>query len=218
MLNVAEFFNASASDQWFTTSFAMDDTLHEQLEARSFTLIDRPTLESHYKDLCAPVNTVDLSHALSIPTPEPSHKSAFAIGHSYEIKKRQFKDRMLSDVITDWLNKTLGDEKYIMSLFPDTYFLAKSKSIDFEDIFNITKGWGIDCFIGVFDKSSNAMFVFAEEYTVLHVSFDPDNVPAEFSELKDQFNSAGFVKEVAARGANLDRAAEYYEAVVKPFV
>lgn len=218
MLNIAEFFNTSASDQWFTTSFAKDDTLHEQLEARGFTLIDRPTLESNYKDLCAPVNTVDLSYALSTPTPTPGYKSAFAIGHAFEIKKRKFKDRMLSDVITDWLNTTLSEEKYIMSLFPDTYFLAKTDSIDFEDIFNITKGWGIDCFIGVFDRSSKAMFVFAEEYTVMHVSFDLNNVPAEFSAVSDQFDSTGFITEATARGASLERVEEYYKTVIKPYI
>ncbi len=218
MLDVAQFFNASATDQWFTMPSRKKGSLNDQLEARGFTLIDQPTLESDYKSLRAPVNTVDLSYAPSVPTPISGYKCTFVVGHAYELKKRQFKDRMLSDVMTEWLNTTLGDEKYVMSLFPDTYFLAKTASIDHEDVFNITRGWGIDCCIGIFDKSSKAMFVFAEEYTVTHVSFAPDNVPPEFAEVSAQFESADFVKEITGRGAKIERVEEYYEVVVKPFI
>lgn len=217
MLNVANFYNDSASDEWFTMSSPRQIALHDQLETRGFTLIDRPTLQSDYKDLKAPVSTIDLSYASSIPTPTPGYKNAFVIGHAYEIRKRQFKDRMLGDVMTEWLNTTLDDEKYLMSLFPETYLLAKSNSIDFEDIFTITGEWGIDCIIGVFDKTGKTMFVFSEEFAVIHVSFDPDSLPPEFTEVSTQFDSSGFVKEVTARGPKLDRIEEYYEAVIKPF-
>lgn len=218
MLNVTDFYTASASDEWFTRSSLRKVALHDQLEARGFTLIDRPTLESKYKNLKVPASTVDLSYAPSIPTPKPDLKSAFAIGNAYEIRKRTFKDRMLSDVITEWLNTTLGDEKYIMSLSSNSYLVAKADSIDFEDIFTVIRGWSIDCFIGVFDKTGKTMFVFAEEFSVISVSFDPNNTPAEFTEVSSQFDSENFVTEVTARGGNLDRVEEYYEAAVKPFV
>ena len=218
MLKVANFYNASASDRWFTMSSPRKVALHDQMEARGFTLIDRLSLESTYKDLCAPVNTIDLSYTKSIPTPTPGFRSAFFTGRAYEIRKKQFQDRMLSDVITEWLNTTLGSEKYLMSLAPETYLLAKTTRIDFEDIFMITRGWDIDCIIGVFDSASKTMFVFAQEFALAHISFNPDNLPAEFTEVSAQFNSESFVTELTARGGKLDRVEEYYEAVVKPFV
>ena len=63
------------------------------------------------------------------------------------------------------------------------------------------------------------MFVFAEEYAVVYVSFDPSNEPAEFTEVSDLVNSADVLKEILGRtGGNRDRIEEYYKTIVKPFI
>jgi len=219
MLTVSDFYTDSASEQWFTTASRNKGSLHEQLQARGFTLIDRSTLESDYQYLSAPVKTIDLSYAASIPTPTPGYKNAFVTGFAFEIRKIKFKDRLLSDVLTEWLNTSLDEDKYLMSLVPETYLLAKAKSIDFDDIFNLTRGWDVDCIIGVFDSAGKAMFVFAQEYGVVHVSFDPDNIPLEFADVSSLFDSDGFVKDAQGRtGGDPDRIDEYYNTVVKPFI
>lgn len=181
-------------------------------------MIDRHTLTSNYHDLCAPVAMIDLSYASSIPTPVAGYKNTFLVGHAYEAKKRQFKNQMQSDVITGWFDKNLGGEKFLMSLSPETYLLAKADSIDFEDICTVIREWGVDCVIGVFDRTGKAMFVFSEEFAVTHISLDPDKVSAEFSEVADLFDSTGFVKAVMGRGGSRERMEEYYEVAVKPFV
>lgn len=219
MIRVSDFYVDSASEQWFTTPSRKSGSVHEQLKARNFTLIDRPTLKADYQDLNAPVEMVDLSYAVSIPAPTLGFKTTFMPGYAYEFRRRKFKDRMLSDVLTVWMNSTLSNEKYLMSLFPKSYLLAKANSIDFDNIFEITRLWSVDAFIGVFDKTGKAMFVFAQEYGVVHVSFEPSNVPAEFDEVSDQVDKAGFLKDMQGRtGGDPDRIKEYYNTVVKPVI
>lgn len=218
MLKVNDFYKTSASERWFNLPSRKRDSLHAQLEARGFTLIDRPTLKSEYKDLCAPVGLVDLSYASSIPKPLLGYRSAFSVGHAYEAKEKQFKDHTLSDVISKCFTSTLGEEKFLMSLSPETYLFAKTSSIDFEDICTTIREWGVDCVIGVFDKAGKAMFVFSEEFAVTHISLDPDNVAIEFAEISNSFDSIDFVKATMGRGGSKERMEEYFEAVVKPFV
>ena len=218
MLKVSDFYADSASEQWFTTPSRKNGSLHDQLQARGFTLIDRPTLESDYQNLVAPLETVDLSYAESIPTPTPGYKSAFFTGYAFEIRKNKFKDRLISDVLNEWLNTTLGDEKYLISLFPKSYLVTKARTIEFDDIFNITRAWDLDCFIGVFDRTGKTMFVFSQEFALVHVSFDPNNIPAEFDNVSELFDNAGFVNDVVGRGGNRERIEEYYKTVVKPFI
>lgn len=222
MQKISDFYEPLASSQLFTTHFPGGTSIHDQLKERGYTIIDRPTLESSYQDLHAPVATVDLSYAKSIPTPTSGYKTAFFVGHAYETKAAKFKNRALADVISEWLDTTLDGDKFIMSLVPETYLLAKSESIVFEDIFKISNGWGIDCIIGVFDKAGNSMFVFAEEFALTHISIATSQLPAEFDEVSGLFDSVetkGVVRELQGRiGGDVERVKEYYEKVVKPFL
>ena len=222
MLNIGKFYDKAASDSWFTIPGRQRGSVHDQLQDRDFTLIDRPTLESDYQYLEAPTRTVDLSYAKSIPTPTPGYKTAFLTGYAYDIKNTKLKEQSLGDLMTEWLNAKLNGEIFVMSLIPESYLLAKGNSIEFEDIFNITRLWGIDCIIGVFDQSNKSMFVFAQEFGLTHISFSPDHVPDNFDEVSAPFENVvkeGFVKEAQGRtGADGKRLEEYYEVVVKPFI
>ena len=221
MLNVSSFFDKNATDESFTRVLR-EKSVHEKLVSNGFTIIDQKTLDTEYASLEAPVGIVNLSYANSIPTPTPGFVSTFMMGYAYQIKNTQCNDKYLSEFLTEWMEAMPGKYKYLMSLFPKNYLFAKSKSITYNDIFDVALEWTPDCFIGVFDDSKKMMFVFSEEFHVTHVSFDPRYVQSGMSDISDRFKlviNDGFVSDCKARtGGNRKRLEEYYQSVIVPFV
>jgi len=221
MVNVSKFFDESATDESFARVLR-EKSVHEKLILNGFTIIDRNTLNSEYSSLEAPVGIVNLSYANSIPTPTPGFVSTFMMGYANQIKNTRSNNKYLSDVLTDWMEAMPGKNKYLMSLFPKSYLFAKSRSITYNDIFDVALEWTPDCFIGVFDETQKMMFVFSEEFNVTHVSFDPKYVQSGMSDISDRFNlvlNQGFVEECIGRtGGNRERLEEYYKSVIEPFV
>lgn len=221
MINVSSFFDKDASDLWFTTDSRLG-SVHEKLKNRGFTIIDRVTLNSDYHDLQAPVCTVNLSYYNEIPAPDPRLTNTFIMGRAFNLNKTKLNDMGLNELLSDWMQSMPGKDKYVMSLFPKSYLLAKSDSINFDDIWGITREWGIDCFIGVFDDSQKMMFVFAEEYGVVYLGFDPSMVPNNFAEVSTVFDGVvkdGFVDKCRYfTSGDPARLEEYYRSVIVPFV
>lgn len=221
MINVNEFYDSSATEQWFTMQLRQG-SIHDNLKSRGFTLIDREKLRSEYKDLKAPVSTANLSYANKIPAPHPNFEHQFILGRAYDLKSGRQGSKAVSELLTNWMETMPGDTHYLMSLHPSSYLLAKCKSVTFEDIFNITRVWGVDCFIGVFDETAKMMFVYAEEYGVVHVSVDPSMELTKKEDVKNKFDSdvrEGIVKklEYITSGETI-RLNEYYKAVITPYL
>lgn len=165
---------------------------------------------------------VDLSYVNSVPTPTPEYSTIFLAGYAWELASKNIDGKPLSEILSEWMQNRLDGKKYLMSLMPKSYLVATSDTISFDDIFMITKEWNLDCFIGVFDESHNAMFVFNEEFGTVHVSFNPANVPTNASDVSGQFEKVlkkGFVNDCkASTGGNRERLEEYYQSVIEPYI
>jgi len=219
MLDVIDFYNDDASEKWFTTKY-LKASIHAQLESNGHTIVDRLTLDSRYPELKAPVTTINLSYADKISTPLPGLVTTFILGRAQNLKTTEQNGIQIGDLLTDWMQSMPGKQRYLMSLNPTSYLFTKSNSVTFDDILNVTRTWGIDCLIGVFDETQKVMFVFAEEFGVVYACFDSSIIPDKFGLVSDIFSDVvarGFAQEISNKtSGDSARLEEYYRSIIEP--
>ncbi len=221
MVRLSEFYKDNASDQWFSTNYGKL-SVHDDLRNRGYDVIEQNELDTLHSDLTAPFGIVDLPFKDSIPVPLKEFSNAFLSGRAFDLNQAQYFQRKISDLLTEWMTTLSGGNNYLVSLFPSTYLVAKSKSITFDDVFMVTRTWGIDCFIGVFNESNTAMFIFSQEFGWANVSFKQSCAPPELRGLANEFRQKLDDDIVRLHwdymGGERSRHQAYYQNAIEPFV
>lgn len=222
MLNIREFYDEDASEQWFTMQTRFTESLHKQLTNRGYSLITKDNLYFDHSQLTAPCSTTTLSFADSVPTPTPDYKVGFIAGRTSDFNSIKIGHMSAAETLEELLGSYLTGNKYIMSLSPKAYLLATSTNISLEDIICISRVWTVDCFIGVFDDAGQTMAVFSEEFGVTHIS---TLAPSSFSHLERMttlsrpYLNDEFGRYAAGRyGGEASRFQEYFNSAINPFL
>ena len=184
---------------------------------RGFKIIEKGSLQTEYTTLNMPLSMVPMSWGGRIPCPLDGTANTYLAKTLFELKKSTYQNQHISDLISTWMQKLPGKNKYLVSLNQKDYLVAVSESINVEDVLTVAKTWNIDSYIGVFDDTCSTCFVFDVEFGLTLISFEPSNAPAGYEQFSQTFNKEFkkfFARDAKLRtGADPARAKEYLERI-----
>lgn len=216
-MKLANFYNDEASEQWFSEKYNKL-SVHESLLKKSFQIINKESLSQTVGDVEIPISLMAMSWGGCVPCPKEGCTSTFIAGQMFDLTVDVHETQSLSKILSNWMLEFLSGTKYLISLNPAHYLVATADNIEFDDVFTVSKAWSIDCYIGVFDETGSAAFIFDTEFWVTTASFasmpESDEVRAFCKKYNDEF------KEIFIRDNHLlshaapERTQEYFDKVI----
>jgi len=220
-MKLADFYDDQASTQWFSERYRKL-SVHESLLQKHFQVISEESLHNSMAEVEVPVSMVNMSWGDPMCCPKVPRSNTYIARQMYDLTKNTYKSQSLSTILTNWMDEYLSGTKYLVSLNPAHYLVTTTDSIEFDDVFTVSSAWSIDCVLGVFDETASVVFIFDAEFWVTTVSFASTPVSDEVEAFSKQYNAE--FNEIFIRDNHLlshadpERAQEYFDKVISPFI